>query len=405
MSGKKLIFFTHSFPWDRREHFIDTELKYLSKKFKHITIIPMTNGGVRNKRCTPYNVTIKPFLISWNRLAMLAQGLFNLSPIGFYISEVFENKVFRRLIHLKNCTIASLQIRAMLAHPVIKEVCQDYNSRDVFYFNWGNGPGFLAPFLARKLGQKVHVRFHGGDLYEERSGGYIPYRKLLLKHLKSAIFISKNGQNYLHKKYPEIDFTSKVFRLGIEPIRESVSENRGKTLRMVSCSDLLPVKRVSLIIEALAFVYVRVVWTHIGGGQQLNILKEKVKSLPKNVTALFLGKQPNEKVREYYIKKTIDVFINVSDSEGVPVSIMEALSAGIPVIATEVGGVSELIDAKVGLLLPRALSPKMLSRAILKFNEFSDEKLLRLKSNALNRYNSLCTAEVCSQKIAKYLIS
>jgi glycosyltransferase involved in cell wall biosynthesis len=48
----------------------------------------------------------------------------------------------------------------------------------------------------------------------------------------------------------------------------------------------------------------------------------------------------------------VDVFINISMSEGVPVSIMEAQSFGLPVIATDVGGTKEIMTATNGILLP-----------------------------------------------------
>jgi len=47
---------------------------------------------------------------------------------------------------------------------------------------------------------------------------------------------------------------------------------------------------------------------------------------------------PHNDVLNYYASNPVDVFINTSSSEGLPVSIMEAMSFGIPVIATNVGG-------------------------------------------------------------------
>ena len=54
---------------------------------------------------------------------------------------------------------------------------------------------------------------------------------------------------------------------------------------------------------------------------------------------------------DYYSKNDIFCFFNCSFSEGLPVSIMEAMSFGIPCVATNVGGVSELVDDSNGKLL------------------------------------------------------
>ena len=71
----------------------------------------------------------------------------------------------------------------------------------------------------------------------------------------------------------------------------------------------------------------------------------------KNVTIDLKGYVSNEDVQKYYMAETVDLFINLSSSEGVPVSIMEAIAYGIPVAATDVGGVSEIIEKEHGLLI------------------------------------------------------
>ena len=61
----------------------------------------------------------------------------------------------------------------------------------------------------------------------------------------------------------------------------------------------------------------------------------------------------------------MDIFVNVSVSEGTPVSLMEAASCGIPIIATAVGGNKEIVTAESGLLLDPNPSPEEIARAIL----------------------------------------
>lgn len=66
----------------------------------------------------------------------------------------------------------------------------------------------------------------------------------------------------------------------------------------------------------------------------------------------FLGHLAHEDILKFYNNNYIDVFINISKFEGVPVSIMEACSFKVPIIATNVGAVSEIvIDKYNGVLL------------------------------------------------------
>ena len=69
----------------------------------------------------------------------------------------------------------------------------------------------------------------------------------------------------------------------------------------------------------------------------------------ENLFVNLLGFIPS--VYDYYSNHSVDVFLNVSNSEGIPVSIMEAENCGIPIIATAVGGNPEIVSADCGVLL------------------------------------------------------
>ncbi len=87
-------------------------------------------------------------------------------------------------------------------------------------------------------------------------------------------------------------------------------------------------------------------------GPLLDDVRALASTLSSNVSVRFLGYTPNDQVLGYYRHHPVDVFVNVSESEGVPVSIMEALSFGVPCVATDVGGVRELLYPEFGYLLP-----------------------------------------------------
>jgi glycosyltransferase involved in cell wall biosynthesis len=113
--------------------------------------------------------------------------------------------------------------------------------------------------------------------------------------------------------------------------------------------------------------------------------------LPQNVKYTFLGFVQNGGVISFYQNNQIDVFINISSSEGTPVSIMEAQSCSIPVIATAVGGNSEIVTNDNGLLLSENPEPREIANAICIL--LNDRNLIRDKKkksyeNWYNNYNS-----------------
>lgn len=125
----------------------------------------------------------------------------------------------------------------------------------------------------------------------------------------------------------------------------------------MTVSQLIQRKRVDLVLSALTEFAsknkdVNVRWTHFGTGDMEKDLKMKASSIDiPNMRTTFMGYVPNVEIMQFMEESKVDVFINLSTSEGVPVSIMEAQSYGIPVIATNVGGTGEIIDKDNGILL------------------------------------------------------
>jgi glycosyltransferase involved in cell wall biosynthesis len=74
----------------------------------------------------------------------------------------------------------------------------------------------------------------------------------------------------------------------------------------------------------------------------------------------------HDAVRDFYLTQPVDVFVNASTTEGVPVSIMEAMSFGVPVVATDVGGTGELVNSRNGALLVPNPTPAEIADAILR---------------------------------------
>lgn len=166
-------------------------------------------------------------------------------------------------------------------------------------------------------------------------------------------------------------------------------------LRVVSCSGVTPVKRVDMIIDALSmWEGTKLEWTHIGAGplldQMVEYAREKLES-KRNVEYRFVGHMENAGVHQYYNTNAIDLFLNVSDAEGLPVSLMECMSYGIPAIATDVGGSREIVTSKTGFLLNRNFEAEELCDLLYSYSELSFEKQQEYRKAAFelwkNRFN------------------
>ena len=105
--------------------------------------------------------------------------------------------------------------------------------------------------------------------------------------------------------------------------------------------------------------------------------------LPKNVSYAFRGHFANYDLMQIYQKTPYHFFVNVSSSEGLPVSIMEAMSFGIPCIATDVGGTCEIVtDRRNGFLLRSDFPPSDLAKILTLYASAEPSSYDQLRKNA-----------------------
>ena len=117
-----------------------------------------------------------------------------------------------------------------------------------------------------------------------------------------------------------------------------------------------------------------------------------------------MGMVNSELIMSYYVNKQIDLFINVSNSEGVPVSIMEAMSAGIPILATNVGGTSEIVNNNNGKLLEKNINSLKLANEIISFHKKSRIKKRAMRDSSFEMYLNKSNAVDLSTQTAKFLL-
>jgi glycosyltransferase involved in cell wall biosynthesis len=120
---------------------------------------------------------------------------------------------------------------------------------------------------------------------------------------------------------------------------------------LVHVGRFAPPKNHALLIEAFAQVRsdAPLYLLLVGGGELENAVREQVAALGLQERVRFLGVRAD--VAD--ILRASDVFVLSSRVEGNPMSVMEAMAAGLPVVSTAVGGVPELVrEGETGLLVP-----------------------------------------------------
>jgi glycosyltransferase involved in cell wall biosynthesis len=169
--------------------------------------------------------------------------------------------------------------------------------------------------------------------------------------------------------------------------------------RIVSCAHILPLKRLDLLREGIALAAKctpdqEFEWIHFGDGKSRPALKKATGSFPPNAAGCFPGYVPNQDVMRHYKEKSVDVFVNLSTTEGgAPVSIQEAISCGIPVLATHVGGNPDIVSGRNGILLDPHPTPNDVADALLKMVG-APEMMQRMRKESRRVWEESYNAEV-----------
>ncbi|WP_374055126.1 glycosyltransferase [Rossellomorea sp. FM04394] len=404
----KLVFLTYTYPYTPpSEQFIHEELKVLNDYFDEIILVPTSHASYSNDiyEGTFTNV----FTERINRRKKFIEVLIYL-PLVLFLNPSIYKEVYNlgknRLLFNKTA-LKDLFLNYISDHIITRQtlsIIRNNSNKDdriIIYSYWFSHLVFSALSIKNKLLKRgfnnlgVVSRAHGSSdvFFPKKMNNY----KIGLTNIKASLdtlySISASGKEYLSSLGIPSDKVI-VNRLGVKDNGLVANREIGKELKIVSCSYINEIKRIDLLVKSLANITdINVTWTHFGDGPLYNQIKQMcINKLPSNIKVKLMGKKTNSEIISYYKEESPHIFINVSSIEGIPVSIMEAISLGIPIIATDVGGNSEIcISGYNGTLIPHDFTTAQLTAQIKSFFSMDAAKYKELCSNSrelfIQKYN------------------
>jgi glycosyltransferase involved in cell wall biosynthesis len=402
-----LIVITNHFPFGVAESFLENEINYLVEAFDKVIVLArdVTSEGLRKSNENFSHERINPR--SNTREKLIACGL--------YIKHF--KKIIRHfrleIGHLKKMKKpVSISILKVMIHDMTKalttafhinRLIRRYKLTDtvIIYSYWLTSSALSSIFVDdRQISVRRISRAHGGDVYEFRNNlQYLSFRPVLVRELTRIFAISDNAAIHLKKNiYSLDDGTIRVSRLGTKrQLSMPLPKKNSHEFLLVSCSFLLPVKRIHLLIDALSCIdLVKISWIHIGDGPLRAALENYAAEKLGQKTSLryqFKGGLTNTDLLKFYHDNFVDLFINTSSSEGIPVTMMEAQSFGIPIVAPQIGGIPEIISAENGRLFSVTDSAKQIASLVEEILALPQQSQQQLRSNAFRNWEVNYNAE------------
>ena len=382
---------TSSFPYGPGEGFLVAEVEELIRQGHELTIVPtLARGPVVHE-------DVRRFLPLVERERLLSP-----SVLASAAGEARRNPrhVFAALApvrHSRNAvTLAkngAVLPKALWLAARVRELAMEH-----IHVHWGGTSSTLAMIAADLSGVTWSLTAHRWDIRENN---------LLRVKANSASFvrtISEDGLRDLERIVGHARAPRHVLHMGVAlPDRPGRARKRpvGEPLRVLVPANFLEVKGHRFLVDAIAILRsrdTRVVVELAGSGPLRNEIVRHAAAAGLENECVFLGQLSHSVLLESMGAGRWDAVVLASietdsgEKEGIPVALLEAMSYSVPVVATLVGGIPELLDDGAGLLVPPC-DPVALAHALARL-DVEDE--LRERLAKLGRERVECHFEVTS---------
>lgn len=242
-----------------------------------------------------------------------------------------------------------------LSGRIRKTICQNYDT--IVSFAEGTSLQFHQFILDK--GNR-HVTWVHTDFINNHWTGHLYKRgdeEIAYKNMHEIVFVSKDAQLQFNHCFPTINVQQRVIYnlIDTELIRKEAEREKPKKRKftIVAVGRLVEAKRFDRLINVCGMLkqnhYDVDTWI-IGEGHLRNELEDQIKELHLQDNVFLLGfKNP-----PYAYMREADLFVSTSDVEGYPLVVCEAMTLGLPIVATKITGPMELLENnRYGLLVEK----------------------------------------------------
>lgn len=398
----KIAYITAQTPWGPGEAFILPEVLELKRQGHHVVVFPLRPGKLLAKGSEAEEVARQAVSIP-----LLGLGVF-FRAVGISLCRLF---LVLRLLGVILCCSGgprkALKNLVVLPKSLVLGEKIKRGGFEHIHAHWASTPSTAAYIACRVSDIPFSFTAHRWDISEAN---------LLAEKVRTALFvraIDESGAEEIRARVPPA-YARKihVIHVGVR-LPLYVSLNRGTQtdhpINIIAVGYLVPKKGHSVLIDSCALLRERGTRFRcriFGDGPLGAGLKRQVEKRSLVGLVELCGAISHDEVLALYGRGDVDIYVHPSietpsgEREGIPVALMEAMAAGVPVISTTTGGIPELVVDGTGILVPPG-DPLALADAI---ERLTRDPAFRRRLGAAGRKrieDAFSLEAVCRQLVVK----
>ena len=217
------------------------------------------------------------------------------------------------------------------------------------------------------------------DFQNNKHSFLIEVQKLLRNWSINSAEIVITPSDHLKSFVSGLGFSNKILKInnGVDITDIKKTNIHKADVNLLIISRLVVQKNINIVIEAIGLLDDRKLkLSIIGEGNEFSKLESLIHDLNLQNRVQLLGKIDSNRISQFLL--TADIFIQASDYEGLPHSVLEAINYEVPILSTEVGGCKDLLnDGERGFIIPIPPDKKIIAENIIYIIDNKDEATKR----------------------------
>jgi len=333
LHNSNLIILASTFPrWanDTVPGFVLAFVRHIAPSFGKITVVAPHYKGARRKETFSPGIAVRRFRYAYPyEYENVAYGQFK--KTRFY--------PFKMLLYIASEFWATLLVSLRTRPKIINA-------------HWLIPQGFVAVLVAPLVGAKTVISIHGSDVFTLNGKYMRKVKRFILQRAGAVVTNSSATQGKCKEFWPSREYP--IIPMGIDTEKFDLPREPHQGYRVLFVGRLVPNKGVRHLCEAVSLLhkqYYNMCLEVIGDGPERSALEQYVADNNLQDVITFAGWVQPEILPMHYAATDVFVGPSIEDEHGAREALglvfAEASAAGLPVVATDVGGIKDIVQDKV----------------------------------------------------------